>query len=331
MAGICFTRTSRQIMQPLPAISFFSVLFFNLPVVAFPFGKQPLRFEKRKDIRHQRFEERHIVTIGISSVGHLNDSPSSEGCKMASKNINKALQSLAASAMILCLTESASPSPCLATTSVVPTSPLAAKCDARFTNDLFHSSFLLADDALQDTADYTKELGLTPPTADRPQIMLPGNSPGRTRERTPVLQGLVYFPEQLDTKFSNQPIDYLDDVLVITAVPASQPDGSILAGAKVPLSMVRFPFMFKMYEENLMLNKLGMKDSWFGTMKSEEGEPQLEDILVVARICPSDATIFPCNDAESKRYSQGVAKVITNLPGLKEGEVVRAPASLPLQ
>lgn len=330
MAGFGFSDTSRQ-MPPLALIFFFAIPY-QAQVVAFPFGTQQGKSETRNEIRHQRFGEQNVDAIDTSTVSRQDTWSRSEWWNWASKSVNRVLPSLAVSAMILCLTESTSPPPCLATTSVLPASPVAVKSGPRFTDDSFHSSFLLAGDLLQDTVDYTDELGLKPPTAERPQIMLSGNSySARTWERTPVLQGLVYFPEQPDTKSSKQPIDYFNDVLVLTAVPASQPDGSILAGARVPLSLVRFPFMFKMYEQNLLFKKLGVRDSWFGTMKSEEGVPLLQDILVVARICPSDATTFPCNDAETKKYAQGVAKLITNLPGLKEGEVVRAPASLPLQ
>ncbi|KAL7475590.1 hypothetical protein ACHAW6_004301 [Cyclotella cf. meneghiniana] len=234
--------------------------------------------------------------------------------------------------MIFCLTESATPPPCLAATSVLPNSPVAVNANPHFTEDSFHGSFLLARDLFQETDDYSNELDLKLPTAEHQQIMLSGNSYlGRTREQTQVLQGLVYFLEQSNMKLSKQPIDYYNDILVLTAVPASQPDGSILAGARVLLSLFRFPFMFKMYKQNLLLKKLGVRDYWFGTMKSDKGMPLLQDILVVACICLSDATMFPCNDAETKKYAQEVAKLITHLPGLTEGKVVRAPASLSLQ
>jgi hypothetical protein len=55
------------------------------------------------------------------------------------------------------------------------------------------------------------------------------------------------------------------------------------------------------------------------------------DIVVSASICPSDSSAFPCQDNEQKKYAEGVAKLINNLPGLKEGEHIRAPASLALQ
>ncbi|KAL7483773.1 hypothetical protein ACHAW6_009417 [Cyclotella cf. meneghiniana] len=318
--------------MPPQAFIFFFIILHQRPVEAFPLCTQQTRYATRQEVRHQRFREVNVDLIDTSTRCHQDAWSTSVWWNGTSKSITRVLPALAVSAMIFCITASASSLPCLAATSVLPTFPVAVKGDPRFTDDSFHGSFLMAGDMLQVTDDYSNELGLKPPTAERPQIMLSGKSfSGRTWERTPVLQGLVYFPEQRDTKSSKQPIDYFNDVLVLTAVPASQPDGSILAGARVPLSLVRFPFMFKMYEQNLLLTKLGVKDSWFGTNKSDEGVPLLQDILVVARICPSDASTFPCNDAETKKYAQGVAKLITNLPGLSEGEVVRAPASLPLQ
>ena len=78
-----------------------------------------------------------------------------------------------------------------------------------------------------------------------------------------------------------------------------------------------------MYEQNLLLNRDGVKDTW-------EEVQNTSDVIIKAYICPGDAATFPCEDGEVKKYSEGVAKLITNLPGLREGEVIRAPASLPL-
>ena len=192
------------------------------------------------------------------------------------------------------------------------------------------------------TADSVTQLGLKPPTSDKPQIMFnrvsesskkqqtTSQSKGNSRE--PILQGLVYFPEIAPRDPSakvapdqqkKQALDYYSDILVLTAISATQPDGPVLAGAKFPVSTVRFPFSFQMYKENLLTSRSGVEETWNKISKTE-------DVILKASICPSDAVALPCDSKESKKSAEGIAKLITNLPGLKEGEVIRAPASLPL-
>ena len=187
------------------------------------------------------------------------------------------------------------------------------------------------------------ELGLKPATEDMPQIMLNGGSINaqtskqtkstKIKAREPILQGLVYFPERAPTDSTaeipaaqqeSKELDYYSDVLVLTAVSASDPDGPVLAGAKFPVSSVRFPFSFQMYEENLLMSRPGVRDAW-------ENVVNTGDIVLRANICPSDSSAFPCQDYDRKKYAQGVAKLVSNLPGLRDGEHIRAPASLALQ
>ncbi len=182
--------------------------------------------------------------------------------------------------------------------------------------------------------DVIAALGLKPPTENRPQIRLAEGSlnsvSSTSRAKTPILQGLVYFPERATkaagaaTISTKEPLDYYSDILVLTAVSAKDPSGIILAGAKFPVSSVRFPFSFSMYEQNLLLKRAGVKEAW-------EDIQNKSDVIIKAYICPGDAVAFPCEDREVKKYSEGIAKLITELPGLREGEVIRAPASLPLQ
>lgn len=196
-------------------------------------------------------------------------------------------------------------------------------------------------DVVASDNDVIAELGLKPPTEFRPQIRLTEDqlnsvSSNKSKARTPILQGLVYFPERARNKPdestaistsstpSKEPLDYYSDILVLTAVSANDPSGPILAGAKFPVSSVRFPFSFSMYEQNLLLKRPGVKEAW-------EDIQNTSDVVINAYICPSDAVTFPCEDREVKKFSKGVAKLITELPGLKEGEVIRAPASLPLK
>ena len=177
------------------------------------------------------------------------------------------------------------------------------------------------------------DFGLKPPTEDKPQITLGDRSvSNESVKRKPIIQGLVFFPEiaPSDPNAKVQPgqqekqaLDYYSDVLVLTAVSATQPD-LVLAGAKFPVSAVRFPFSFEMYKENLLTSKSGVQSAWDSLEKTG-------DVIVKAVICPSDASTLPCDVNETKKSAQGFAKLITNLPGLKEGETIRAPASLGLQ
>ncbi len=197
-----------------------------------------------------------------------------------------------------------------------------------------------AADVVASDNDVIAELGLKPPTEYRPQIKLTEDqlnsvSSNKSKARTPILQGLVYFPERARVKPdettsittstpSKEPLDYYSDILVLTAISAENPSGPILAGAKFPVSSVRFPFSFSMYEQNLLLKRPGVKEAW-------EDVQNTGDVIIKAYICPSDAATFPCEDREVKKFSEGVAKLITELPGLKEGEAIRAPASLSLK
>lgn len=180
------------------------------------------------------------------------------------------------------------------------------------------------------------ELGLKPATEDKPQISLTGRSMQSTKRksREPILQGLVYFPDRAPNKDSTdsapstqqerKQLDYYSDVLVLSAVSATDHNGQVLAGAKFPVSSVRFPFSFQMFEENILKSRPGVADAWGNVV--DDG-----DIIVRAQICPIDASAFPCTIDERKKYAQGVAKLISSLPGLQEGESIRAPASLALE
>ena len=77
-----------------------------------------------------------------------------------------------------------------------------------------------------------------------------------------------------------------------------------------------------------MLKGSGTKDVWLGTDPVNKVQ---QDVIVEARICPVDSTVFPCGDGEMKRYARGIAKIVSGLPGLEEGEGVRAPVSLLLK
>lgn len=191
------------------------------------------------------------------------------------------------------------------------------------------------------TSGAVTDLGLKPPTDEKPQIMWQPTTQQQTKSainsnnnnaREPILQGLVYFPERAPSdptakvptgQQEKQKLDYYSDILVLTATAATQPD-IILAGAKFPVSTVRFPFSFEMYNENLLLSRSDVKKVWDRVVKTE-------DVILRANICESDASEFPCTEQESKKSAEGVAKLITNLPGLAEGQTLRAPASLPLQ
>ena len=228
------------------------------------------------------------------------------------------LSSMVASAGILFLTITAMPPSSHATTYASPVSALA------------HSSMLLTDEDEDSFEEYIGALDLKPATESQPQIKLPKKYQGGKslqNDRRPLLQGLVYFAEQ-QTLGSSYPSDYNDDLLILTAYPIDSNGNrqdTVLAGAKIPISTTRFPFLFQMYKENLTIKNA--RDIWFGT--GEGGEQ--EDVVVEARICPKDSIQLPCSDREMRRFARGIGKVLSGLPGLEEGQIVRAPASLSLQ
>ena len=254
-------------------------------------------------------------------VQHVSQQTASHG----NNGIQQFMSSMVACTAIFCSVVSLSctllPSPSQAITFNSPTSTSSVTIST--TNLVTEPFFLLANDEDGNEQEYSS-LNLKQPTESQPQIKLPKNSlsaDNKAQSKRPILQGLVYFAEQ-QTVSSAFPADYNDDLIILTALPLSSKE-PILAGSKLPVSSVRFPFLFKMYKENLLLQNT--KDVWFGTM----GE--MQDVIVEARICPRDAAKFPCGDGETKRVARGIAKVVGGLPGLEEGEVVRAPASLPLQ
>lgn len=260
----------------------------------------------------QRLSKRSIIVSPFafdadkSNLGELDDQRN-ESFDLSRRLTSKLISALTASAIIFGLTPNVLHHSCQAAT-YTTTTP-----------SNIQTSLLTANDD-----DYINSLNLKPATESQPQIKLPASykDPSKSNERRPLIQGLVYFAEQ-QAMGSSFPQDYSDDLLVLTVLPLNGDE--ILAGAKLPIASTRFPFLFQMYKENVLL-KGSTKDVWLGT---DGGEQQ--DVFVEARICPRDSAKFPCNEREQKRYAKGIAKLVSVLPGLEEGEIVRAPASLPLQ
>ena len=139
---------------------------------------------------------------------------------------------------------------------------VAVSLAAVFTLSLSVTSFpnqCYAEDVVASDNDVIAAMGLKPATEFRPQIKLTEDKVNsvstNSNARTPILQGLVYFPERARDKPdgttsisgptpSKEPLDYYSDILVLTAVSAKDPSGPVLAGAKFPVSSVRFPFSF---------------------------------------------------------------------------------------
>lgn len=275
------------------------------------------------------------VGLRPSSLGRASEIHSTESIEGFDSNISLPrcmVLALIASSILLPLPSPASVvSP---TGSVQQTHAASTSCSA---GGWSSSNIITAADLSGLPPSSITELGLKAATFERPQITLNGKSrnpqTSKSKSREPILQGLVYFPERAPTDSSatvqagqqeSQQLDYYSDILVLTAVSATDLDGPVLAGAKLPIDGIRFPFSFQMYEENLLMSRPGVRQAWEGVVDSG-------DIVVRASICPQDSSAFPCQENERKRFAQGVAKLISNLPGLKEGENIRAPASLALQ
>jgi hypothetical protein len=183
--------------------------------------------------------------------------------------------------------------------------------------------FLPLGPAIADVTATDVSAGLSAATEYQPQIKFSGNRPNQgpsargpqtlqvLPQKGPILQGLVYV-DRPDSRPS------FADTLVITAGSAERPD-EILAGAKIPVPMARFPMQFSMYQANIARGK---EELW---SKAMDG-----DIIVTARVCP-EASALPCNDAESTYKAKGISKIIRNLPGMEDGTTVRTAISLPLK
>ena len=115
------------------------------------------------------------------------------------------------------------------------------------------------------------------------------------------------------------------DTIVITFRSVSQPD-RILGGARIPVSKAaRFPLAFRMFPKNLLEDQ---KEAW-NNLIAEGASSQGGDLLVKVLVCPEDNP--KCTEFESRMQSQGVAKLIRNLPGQQQDQSIRAPAALRLQ
>jgi hypothetical protein len=160
--------------------------------------------------------------------------------------------------------------------------------------------------------------GLAPATEDRPQISLnpkdAANSLLREENRF-MVQGLVY----LYNSQSERPL--FTDTLVLTVT--NQAD-KVLAGAKIPVSKLRFPLSFRMSESNVVNGQL---NAW-------EKATREDDILIIkAAICPEASEKLPCSTSQQTFTGLGVSKLIPNLPGLNLEQSmggIRAAASIPI-
>ena len=186
---------------------------------------------------------------------------------------------------------------------------------------------------------------LVSPTDDKPQITMQGSSVAPspstssttsvrrgdiTKTKSPIMEGMVYL-----LKNSSERPD-LNDNIILTLSSTSNPD-NILAGAKYKVYKAKFPFNFKMYDENVLKGK---EEEWKQlVMGSSNGNTIVGgsggggDFLVTARICPEEITVLPCKEEESTYFARGVSKLlkIENLPGANEGDIIRTAVSLPLQ
>uniref|UniRef100_A0A7S2EJJ7 Uncharacterized protein n=1 Tax=Trieres chinensis TaxID=1514140 RepID=A0A7S2EJJ7_TRICV len=189
---------------------------------------------------------------------------------------------------------------------------------------------------MSDTASASEEemrrLGLRPPTEEKPQITMAGSGRGsniipqrgisalslnQKNERSPIAVGLVYLANE-----QNRPS--YSDTLVITAATDSEP-GTPLAGAKFSIAKAKFPFQFSMYDDNILQDVPGGRpQGWYRATIDQ-------DIIITARVCPEDSPKLPCAENESIFNARGICKLIRGLPGMKEGQVVRTPASLALE
>lgn len=151
---------------------------------------------------------------------------------------------------------------------------------------------------------------LKAPTDDTPQIVMPSRQADGSKNtndaNAPLVQGLVYMSNP------RQERPDISDVLILTVRDVDKE--TVLAGAKIPVSRLRLPLSFSMYDKNVLPGQI---------LNGQTG-----DLIVNAKICPSTTL---CSEEEASFQATGIAKVITNLPGLDDGTTMRAAASLGLK
>ena len=164
------------------------------------------------------------------------------------------------------------------------------------------------------------------------------SSSSSSKTKIPIAEGLIYLQNNNNNNNNNiyNERPNLNDNIIVTISSTSDPT-NIIAGAKYPVYKAKFPFNFKMYNENILKGKeqiwqqleKGNEESRNNSMnRSNNGS----DLLITARICPEEILTLPCKDEESTYFAKGVSKIlmIGNLPGATEGQSLRTPVSLPL-
>lgn len=152
------------------------------------------------------------------------------------------------------------------------------------------------------------------------------------------------------------------DILVLTVSTPTDPN-TILAGAKIPIYRVnRFPFQFQMYSPNILKGREqqfwdvnGNGDYIVQGRICRQIEEEVttsvisSDSMWSSPIVSTSATTastttsststrgtsqsersLPCTESESIFVGTGVSKLLKNVPGLEEGDVIRTAVSVPL-
>ena len=194
----------------------------------------------------------------------------------------------------------------------------AINCDgSMLISSSYASSNLDQKEMLLKSSNFLSNEVLKQPTQDQPQIMIPTGpeiSSMSQQTRDPIIQGLIFLRDQ-----ENHRPDFSDTLIItVTTKSFSEP----LAGAKIPITKMKFPTQFNLYKENVLPNK---RDDWESAISS------YEDFIVTARVCPDISEGKPpCSEDKSQFLARGVSKAIKNLPGMRDGEVVRTAASIGL-
>jgi hypothetical protein len=114
------------------------------------------------------------------------------------------------------------------------------------------------------------------------------------------------------------------DTILLTVTDLKQPDLGILAGAKLPVSRIRFPLRFRLSTSNLLADKaVEWKDSAAD-----------HDLVVQAVVCPEDGlsntkargAAASCSNA--RMQAKGVAKLLRLQD---QGVTIRAAVALALE
>jgi hypothetical protein len=178
-------------------------------------------------------------------------------------------------------------------------------------------TYAFGSSAVDPNASFLQEKlikSLSQPTEDRPQIPFPVSSSNLNQENIEVVQGLIYLQDP------KQERPLATDIMTIKLFAAEDPERPV-AGAKIPISRVRFPMKFRMTKDNVLP---GQEQTW----------DKAQDFLVKTTICrqqeDGEASCAWNGEGLSKYIQLPASPALGSSEGGNSGIGIRAAASISL-